>query len=377
MDERKTVIKNWEEKQRADVESRRLLLAGLGERLILRIENAGTFTADTGGILEEYRARLNEIAASNDSIANLEAVILRLKEMEDTISVKETEASRLSKEIEEAFEHLGRVLLTRQGFDDFAGSYRLQEEALLAKVDEQEQKLLSLEERGGNLFTWLGKNAQMAVAKALILKNQSALQRLYQSAGEHFFDVKSAETLDGELAGAALAAEGLKSGWAKIADELSGLIEERRQMKDSFGADGSPSRRIQGFQKRIAVIKSELPALYFRFGFWAAKTAAADALAPFMQDEDRLTLEKAAEYETLIADSEKKIEKIKAVISIDQEKAEIERIKKAIAQQRQKINTASVEISDLEKQIDGAEANITKLEAFLKENSTEQSWQAE
>ena len=372
MDERKNIIRELEEKKRTDTEARNRLLEGLGESFILRLEEAGSSLSppgleSIGEILAEYRGLRNEIANSNDTIKSLEADSLKLKELDDNISAKEGEISRLTKDFAEACTRLGKALLGAQ-LGDFAESYRRQEETLLAKIDEQEQKTRELEEREGGVLAWLGKNAQMAVSKALVLKNRSALQKVYRGAGEQYFAAKPAAALDGEAAAAALSAEDIKGRLDTLADDFYVLKGDRRKLADAFGAEGSPSRRISGLQKRIASVKEEFPGLYFRLGSLATKSEGREALSAILNDEDSAVLERAAFHQGMVAERELKIKKVKATISIDNEKAEIEKIKKSIAAQRGKIAAANKEISDLEKQIEEAEQNIEGLKTILEEN---------
>jgi len=367
MDERKSIIRELEEKKRADTEARDRLLGGLGETLIKKMEEGGSFSESAGGILAEYRGLRNEIAVSGDTIKSLEAEGLRLKELDDSISAKEGETSRLTKEFAEACTRLGKALLGA-GLGDFAASFRQQEDILLAKIEEQEQKSRELEEREGGVLAWLGKNAQMAVSKALVLKNRSALQKVYRSAGEHYFTSKPPGTLEGEAAEAAANAEGIKGRMDSLADDLIILKGERKKLTDAFGVEGSPPRRIGALQKRIAFVKDEFPGLYLRLGSLAVKPEGKEALVSVLDGEDKAVLERAAFYQGTIEERELKIKKVKASISIDNEKAEIEKIKKAIANQRQKIAAANGEIAELEKQISEAEHNIDEFKLFLSEN---------
>ena len=368
MDERKSIIRELEEKKRTDTESRNRLLEGLGQALIQRMEEDGSFSESIGGILAEYRGLQNEIADSAETIKSLEAESLRLKDLDDNISAKEGETSRLTKEFAEACTRLGNALLGVNGLGGFADSYRQQEETLLAKIEEQEQKTRELEEREGGVLAWLGKSAQMAVAKALVLKNRSALQKVYRGAGEQFFISKPNETLDGEAAEAAMNAEDIKRHLDSLADDLVVLKGERRKLTDAFGTEGSPAKRISGLQKRIMSIKDEFPGLYLRLGSLAAKSEGREALAPVLNEEDKAALERAAFHQGMAEERELKIKKVKASISIDNEKAEIEKIKKAIANQRQKIAAANGEIAIMEKQIEEAEHTIEELNTFLGEN---------
>ena len=167
------------------------------------------------------------------------------------------------------------------------------------------------------------------------------------------------------MTAAAVKASELKTCLSSVAAELSGLKGERRNMGDFFGTEGSPSRHIQGLEKHIAHVKGEFPAVYLRFGSLAAEPAGKEALASVMKEEDSVAVAKADAIKDQIAKRELEIEKIRTAISIDNEKAEIEKMKKAIANQQQKIASANDAISDLEKQIAETGRRIEELKAFI------------
>ncbi|MCL2602692.1 MAG: hypothetical protein FWD91_07770 [Treponema sp.] len=370
MDERKAIIRELEGKKRADTEARSRLLEGLGEVLVRKLEEGNFYSQAIGGILTEYHEQQNEIATAAEAIKTLEADALRLKELDNAIAAKEGESGRLTKEFAEACAHLGKFLRQTHIFDHL---YREQEELLLSKIDEQEQKARDLQDREGGVIAWLGKNAQIAVTKALLLKNRSALQKLYRSAGEQFFAADAsaddpALALDEEAAAAARSASALKGDLDSLGAELAVLKAERRKLADIFGAEGSPSRRIQANQRRIAAIREGFPGLYQRLGSLAENSPGKEALEPVFSDEDKAVLEKAAFHQSAITQNELKLKKVKAEIDIDSEKAEIEKIKKAITHQRKKIAAATEEIGELEKQIGDCEQSIEALKKFLKEN---------
>ena len=366
MDERKAVIRELEGKKRADSDARSRLLEGLGEVLIHKIEEGDFYSQAIGEILADYHGRHKEIADAADANKALETDNLRFKELEDTIASKEGESGRLTKEFAEVCAHLGKALSQTRAFGDM---YREQEQTLLAKIDEQEQKTRDLQEREGGVLAWLGKNAQIAVSKALLLKHRSALHKLYRAAAEQFLAAgANTDALDEEAVEATHAATTLKATLDSLTEELSALKGERRKLTDAFGAEGSPSRRIQANQKRVAVIKEGFPALYGRLGALAAESPGKEALAPVFSAEDSALLVKAAAIQSSIDLSELKLKKVRAEISIDDENAEIEKIKKAIAHQRGKIAAATEEIGELEKQIGECEQTIEELKNFLKEN---------
>jgi chromosome segregation ATPase len=377
MDERKNIIRDLEVKNQADHKARNQLLEGLGEGMFQKIGDDEPFLEHTknspGGILAEYRRLQGEIAESALAIKSLEADALKFKELEDEISAKEKEVSRFEKELEEVHVRLGKALLEAPAFDDFAGSMRLQEENLLAKIDEQENRLDALEKREGSVLSWLSKNAQMAVCRTILLRSHSALKRLYRDAGEKFLAERLTESLDGnyaendfsEVAGKALE---LKEQLSSLIAILAGLRGERRKMGDTFGVEGSPARRIQAREKQIAHIKGELPGVHLRLGSLAAETGGREALSSFLREEDGLTLERAELLVSRIAERELEIKKVKAAISIDEEKAGIEKLKKAILNQRQKITVAEEAIAGLETQIAKSEQYIDELKTFIQED---------
>jgi len=377
MDERKSIIRELENKKKADTGARNRLLEGLGETLLLRIGEGEPFTGNTGdkpgAVLIEYRRLQGEIAKSADAIKSIEQAVQRLKELEEQISGMEEEHFRLEKKLAEVHIELGKALLLRLDSGSVAEPWRQQEEILLARIGEQEKKLEELEEQEGNILSWLGKNAQMAVSKALLIKNRTALQRVYRSTGEKFFsagpaasdEIQQDPDLDGDAAGIAGEAHELRTLLSSLAEGLIVLKGERRNIMDQYGVRGGPFRRIQGLEKQIAGNRAKLPGVYLNFGSLAAETEGKDAMSSLILAEDRLVLEKADSLKLLIEEKELEIERINAAISIDNEKAEIEKIRKAIAGQRQKITAAEEAIVSLEKQISESEGRIEELETFL------------
>lgn len=382
MDERKTVIRELEGKKKADIEARNRLLEGLGLALLQRIGEEYTFedtshpsqdsSGDTPGvILAEYRGLQREIAESMDIIKSLEADIQRLKELEEEISTGEEEKSRLERELADIHVRIGKAFLEAAGFDDLAGSSRQQEKILQAKIDEQEKKLAELEAREGGVIAWVGINAQLTVIRALLLKNKSALERLYLSAGEKFLSEGTGGTLDGGSPAigdgfeAVAGAGELKEHLASLAADLSVLKAERRKTGEVFGTEGAPSKRIKGLEDHITHVKEKFPAVFLRFGALAAE---GETLASLLQEEDRPVLETAESLKSRIAERELDIEKINAAITIDNEKAEIEKMKSAILNQRKKIEAANVLITNLEEQIAGTEQHTEELKEFLRKN---------
>jgi chromosome segregation ATPase len=320
-----------------------------------------------GGVLAEYRKLLKEIAESQELIALLEKEFVRLKEVEETISVRDEEKSRLDEELLEVYARIGKALLEDPDYSDAAEIVRRQEGNFLAKIDEHEKKLEELEKREGGLFAWLGKNAQMTLSKAILSKERSSLKRLYRETGEKYLATKPVESLVGSNAAAAEKTLDLTEKLSNLTTELSELRGERRKIREQFGADSTPDRSIHGIEKTIAQAKENFPALYLSMGSFAI--TGRELFSPFLRQEDEPILLKIGSLETQINKGELDIEKIKTAIRIDDEKAEIEKMKKAIIGQERKIAAAREAIMDIENQIAEAEQQIKELQEFLNNNA--------
>jgi chromosome segregation ATPase len=201
-----------------------------------------------------------------------------------------------------------------------------------------------------------------------LLKNRSTLRQFYRDAGEKYMAAKPAEPLSGDNAGAVENAVKLNEQSFSLNADLTGLKGERRKIMELFGAEGSPSRRIEGLQRHISHVKGDFSGLNFRLGSLAAENTGGDALSALLREEDKGLLEKAGLLKSQIAEEEVEIQKINASISIDEEKAEIEKLNKAITSQKQKITFAEEAIAGFEKQIAGMEQKIEEHKAFIQEN---------
>jgi len=198
-----------------------------------------------------------------------------------------------------------------------------------------------------------------------LAKNRSALKQLYRTTGEKFLFSKSVESLDGETAISAGKIMELKELLSSLAEDLSSLKGERRRIGEIFGVEGSPSRRIQGLEKHIAHVKGRYPGVYISMGLLAADETGAGSLSSYISTDDTPILEKAGLLKTQIAKYQLEIEKVKAALNIENEKAAIEKMQKGIKGQQLKISVAQEIIADFEKQIAETEQRIEELKAFL------------
>jgi hypothetical protein len=220
-----------------------------------------------------------------------------------------------------------------------------------------------LEEQKGGIFSWLGKNAKIAVEKALLARTRSDLQKLYRNTGQEFVSIGKAE--DGEAVEGADKAFELKADLSSLQAELTSLKGERRRKGGILGTESSPSHRIQGLEKQISLKKKDLPAVYLRLGKTAVLEKGDKAFSSLLKEDDTAVLEKAETIASEIAGIELNIEKIKAAINIEEEKGDIEKMQKSILNQRQKIAAAEDAIAGLEKQIAESEQQINILTAFI------------
>ena len=370
MDERKTVIKELEEKKKTLAEDRNRLLQGLGETLLQRVGDAEPFSdtqvGSPGAVLAEYRGMQKEIADSTSAIRSLELDILRLKELEERISAIESEQSLLKGELVQVHTRIGMAVLKAPDLNNLNVLLKTQEGDLLSKIEEHEKALEELEGQGGGIFGWLGKNARTAVEKALLSKNRSDLERLYLRAGSEHLSTAMEEELSGEdFAKDAEKALVIKGRLSSLTEELLLLKEERRKIGGGLGTESYPAHRIKNFEKRIAQITKEFPAVYLRLGMLAVASVGKETFASIMNEDDTAVLEKAEAISSQIAEEELSIRKINAAIRIDEEKAEIEKLKKAIVAQQQKITAAEDTITNLEGQISETEQHIVELEVFI------------
>ena len=374
MDERRNKIRDLEAKKASDNKTRNQLFEGLGEAIFKRIGAEEPFATEAGEapglVMVEYRKLQKEIDDSYELIKTMEKEVLRLKELEETISSREEEKAKLDEELEEVHVGLGKALLEYPDIHDATGAVKRQEEALLERINEHELKLEELEKREGGILAWLGKSAQMTVSKTILAKNRSSLRQLYRTTGEKFLFSKTVDMLDGESALTAGKVLELRDLLSSLAEDLTSLKAERRRIGEIFGTEGSPSRRIHGLEKHIAHVKGKFPELHLRMGSLAVVEKEKDLLSPFMSDEDVPVLEKVAFFESQIAQSELEIEKIKTTISIDNEKDAIEKMEKGIKGQQHKISLAQEVIADFEKQIAEANDRIRELENFLDNNNS-------
>jgi len=385
MDDRKKRISELEHRKRELIVQLDGLLIRFGEDVFGRMADSH----DSGiAELAVYQGYQVDIVNSQASIQAAEEQIRRSRELDQNIELKEREDSDNAKDLAFAYSRLGRLILeeTSGKYADFCAPYRDQNEALLTKVMSLEERLDELEKKeGGNVFTWIGKGAQSLVLRSFMTKAQENLEQLRRSVGECYSKSRglpNGNDMSAENAGIETLCAEIEEKRAhsnSLCAEIAALKEERRNINNSFSADGGPVKHINTIKSHIANVQNDLKALYRRMGAECAsidlardgasqsdaKAERRQALDPFILPQDAEVLENASRVDKTIHDCEEEIKKLEASLAIDDEKAKIDKFRKMIQEKRDKIARAELEISEFEEGIRDSEAFIQKLQDLL------------
>jgi chromosome segregation ATPase len=385
MDYRKKNITELEHKKQETLHSLDLILEDFGRRLMERMAGAGIspeahlLSADA----EEYRRLQNEAADSEGLIKSIEKNSLRLQGIDEDIEQKEGQRAAVLKELSGLYCQTGKLVLENPQHGEAASSFRQQADSLISRVESLETRLVELEaNNGANVFSWVGKSARALVTRSQLAKAQNDLAGIYEAAGDEFArsapgipaspeDASSGE-IPAEQSGLLENVENIKGQARVLEEELAKLREERREINGAFNAAGGPVRHIRDLEKQKNRIKQELTALYRRFGEEAANSAGARTgsagrkrFASLLHDDDKQTLEKIGVSRKTAEEYDGEIEKLKASLAMDEQKAEILRLEKAVAEQHGRIAAAEDAIAGYKRKIENAKARIEELSAKL------------
>jgi len=377
MDDRKKRIGELEHRKREHIVQLDALLIRLGEGVFGRMADS-----QTSGIAElaVYQGYQTDVANSQASIQSAEEQIRRSKELDQNIAETEIKESDNAKELAIAYSRLGKLLLEENSgkYAAFCAAYREQNEALLDKVLSLGERLDELEKKeGGNVFTWIGKGAQSLVLRSFMTKAQESLEQLRRSVGECYS--KEYKSEDGGapadssgIEGLCAEIEGKRAYSDALSSDIAALKEERRKINNSFSAEGGPVKHINTIKNHIANVQNDLKALYRRMGAECASIDPKEGdaerkqiLDPLLLPQDAEAVENASRIDKTIHDCEEEIKKLEASLSIDDEKAKIERFLKMIQEKRDKIAKAELDIAEYEEGIRDSEAFIQKLQSLL------------
>lgn len=360
MDERKRTIREYEDRKQEELDSIEEMLENLGASLLSRPEQNDN---------ADYRRLTKDIDDSGVYIAAIEGDIARLKTLEDEIQRKDQESAVRTKDLSNLFTRLGASVLEESilnGGDciDAVKPYQNQAETLYSKVKSLEDRLEQLEARSdGNVFIWIGKNTQGMVLRSFLGKSRNSLQKIFTAAGEKYSQAVSAEAEDSDVRSLLEEIETLKQESAVLADDLARLKEECRRINDTFSPDGGPARKIQVLERHIAHSREELRGVFRHYGH-EIEAAPPEAVLP-LEEADVQLLEDIRRSRESIRKYDREIEKLRASLAIDEEKAAIVKMEKSIKDHETRIRAGEEAIADLTVQIKEANSRIEELVKIL------------
>jgi len=367
MDDRRKRIDDLIKNSQETRSSLDTLLENFGETLYFRTKEMQTSFDD----INQYNIYLTDISNSNVSIGKIEEKNRRFKELEEAIEAREQQEKERAKEMTVVYRRLGKALLENSAYDDYTSLFKEQADALNTKLESLETRIGELENKeGGNVFTWIGKNAQGLVLKTFLTKAQENREQLYQNVGERFQGRDSPDGND-DVSIVRAEADSLRSVSRAAADELSALKDERRIITASFGIEGNPAKQIQSIKNHINLVNEALAALYKKFG---AETSGIDEditperkyfIDTIVTAQDGETISRAVRLNQSITENEKAIAKLRASLAIDDEKIKIEKYKRSIDDKKNKILDFQKQISDLEESVRDSEKYIQELDKQL------------
>jgi chromosome segregation ATPase len=364
------------------------LFESLGGSLIASLESGGlgsefpdfpqpTKEKESPRKIWEEKLRLNkEIVDTEGTIKAIEADLSRLGELEGEISRKESENIEKTKEASLVYTELGRLILDEPDFDKFTVLYRKQLEDIFLQIDSHEKRLNELENSEGNFIARLANGARGWLTKSNLAKNETALKGLYRSAGEQFIlsrtqrdpaalanspEIFDESSWENEISIQVQKAEEIQKLQASLKNDISRLLNERREIANTLNQEGNPVRRISGLEKSIARNRDEIRIVRRRFGFCIREQDWKDSFISLYSEDDKILEEKIKSLEDSLKETENRIEATKIAIAIDNEKAEIEKAKITIRDRQRRIAEAEAAIAEMEEQIAASEKRIQEL----------------
>jgi chromosome segregation ATPase len=357
MDDRKRTIREYEDKKREALDSIEVMLENLGASLLSLSEQ---------DVNSDYGRLNRDINDSEVYIAAIEEDIARLKAVEEDILRKDQEIAARSKDLSLLYTRLGESVLEEGDCIDAIKPYQGQAETLYSRIKSLEERLDQLEDRSdGNVFTWIGKNTQGVVLRSFLGKSRGNLQKIYAVAGEKYSQFVSAETETVSSTRSLLKEiDSLKKEAAVLSSGLASLKEERRRINDAFIPDGGPTKKIQVLERHIAHAREELQGVFLRYGREIEDADSPSSLPPMGETETQL-LEDIRKNRQVIREYDREIEKLKASLAIDEEKAAIAKMEKAIKDHEGRIRAGEEAIASLTSQIRAANIRIEELTKVL------------
>ena len=380
MDDRKKRIENILKNSQESRVSLDTLLENFGEKLYLKTKEIQSEYEARSGFedINQYKALLEDIDQSNDSIVKIEEKNRRFKELEEAIETRENEEKERAKEIAIVFRRLGRALFENPAYADYTSFYKEQFDGLKAKLESLEARIIELDSKSGNVFSWIGKSAQGLVLKSFLSKAQDSQGQLFLTIGERYLQrniqqgARDYVSDDDEVAKVRAEIDILRGDSRVVQDEIAVLKDEKRIISAGFGIDGNPQKQIQSVNNHITQVNNTLRALYKSFGSQAAGIMDAEInpdrkyfIDAIVTAEDGEIIGRAVRLNQSLMDNEKAIIKLQASLAIDEEKAKIEKFQKSIEEKKKRIDDLKKSISDLEENVRESGKYICELEEKL------------
>ena len=371
MDDRRKRIDDLVKNNQENRSSLDTLLENFGENLYSRTKSLEMDSQANFEDIKHYNNLLLNIADSNAAIARVEEKNRRFKELENSIEAKEQQEKERSRELSGVYRKLGKAMLQDSAYNDSTSTFREQADAVAAKLESLEARINELENKEkGNVFSWIGKSAQGLVLKSFFSKAQENQEQLYQNAGEHLSSLDF-NSQDDEVAAIREEIDSLRKKSRSTAEEILKLKDEKRIISAGFGIDGNPQKQIQTIKNNITQSREELRRLYKNFGSQVCGILDVDRperkyfIDTIVTAEDGEIIGRAARLNQAIIDNDKAIGKLRASISIDEEKNKIEKFKRSIQDKKDRIADFERAIKDLEESIQDSENSIVELEKQL------------
>jgi chromosome segregation ATPase len=367
MDDRKKRIDDLIKNNQDARSSLDTLLENFGENLYSRTKETKTEFED----IAQYNFCLADIAKSNTAISKIEEKNRRFKELEEAIDSGEQEKKEREKEISVFYRKLGKTLLENAVYDDYTSLFREQADALKAKLESLETRIGELENKeGGNVFSWIGKNAQTLVLRSFLSKAQESQEQLYYNVGERYSS-RDSVSQDDEVSVILAEIERFREISRSAQDALSSLKDEKRLISAGFDIDGNPQKQILTVKNHITQVREELRALYRNFGSQASgideeiKPERKYFIDTIVTAEDGESIGRAVKLHQTVIENDKAIAKLKASLAIDEENTKIEKSKKTIDDKKNRITDLQNDIKDLEENVRDCEKYIQELQKQL------------
>jgi chromosome segregation ATPase len=343
------------------------LLENFGENLYSRTKDIQADFED----ITQYNVCLHDIAKSNTAISKIEEKNRRFRELEEAIDSGEQERKEREKEMAVIYRKLGKTLLENSAYDDYTSLFREQADALKAKLESLETRIGELDNKeGGNVFSWIGKNAQALVLRSFLSKAQESQEQLYYNVGERYSSRDSASQ-DDEVSVILAEIDRYREISRSAQDALSALKDEKRILSAGFDIDGNPQKQILNVKNHIAQVREELRALYRKFGAQASgideeiKPERKYFIDTIVTAEDGEVIGRAVKLHQSIIENDKAIAKLKASLAIDEENSKIEKYKRTIDDKKNRIVDFQNDIKDLEESVRDCEKYIQELQKQL------------